>query len=99
MRALILILCFLVLAPAAPAEELTRAELFALYVRRVDRALVAQRMEQLFVGLEPGAFKTQAAGILKADLAAAIQAQRDLIAARVTNELEADAVNVGDTDL
>jgi hypothetical protein len=83
----------------APAEVLTRPQLFALYVRLVPPAQIAARMEQLFGNLPAGAVKTQAAALLKADLQAAIDGRRSGIAELYTAPLDQDETDVGDTDL
>ena len=65
-----IILCLAVLlAPAAALADLTADELFLLYVERMPAETTAARMKQLYSNLEPGAFKTQAAAVLKQELA------------------------------
>jgi hypothetical protein len=91
-------LAFALSPVSASADALTKEQMFALYVKYVDKATIAQRLDQLYTAHPAGAFKDNAAATLKQDLANGIQNALDrwgLVAAPI----EAEQDDVGDSTL
>jgi hypothetical protein len=96
---ILLCLVFLAFVPVqASAVDLPKAEFADLYVRTVEKDLIAAMLVDMYNAL-PDATKDVARLRLKAELDAALQAIIDDTTAVVITPLQEHQANVGDTTL
>ena len=91
-------LIVLLMPMTASANPLTKQEYFELYARFIPRALIAQRMEQLYDQLSAGD-KTTAKGVLKQDLLDVLGNQLTLYQDSYVTPTTQNITDVNDTTL
>jgi hypothetical protein len=95
---IILVLAILLAPLAASADELTKTQYFVKYGTHIPRALIAQRMEQMYDLLDT-AGKAQARTVLLGDLQLVLGNNIAVHTANMIAPLEKDLADVNDTTL